>query len=133
MKPDELANVVKPIIKGMVRSAKNNDQSTGGERWHIRFDLKLPTGEQIHVSAWCQPNIEDGSCAILLNASDELLKEKLSSNVHYDRETFKEIVAKRCDIALDVWFEFYTDKSGNPVKGKAADNFAIVERYTRRQ
>ncbi|RWM96170.1 MAG: hypothetical protein EOR86_13255 [Mesorhizobium sp.] len=131
MNSEELGNVVKPIIKGMVRSAKQNDHSDSPERWKIRFDLALPTGEKIHVSAWCDPRLEDGSCIVLLNATDDLLNEKLSASTHYGG--FKEIVAKRCDIALQIWFEFYTDKKGNPVKGKAADNFATVEQYTRRR
>ncbi|RUW72453.1 MULTISPECIES: hypothetical protein [unclassified Mesorhizobium] len=132
MKPTELADIVKPIIKGMVRSAKQNDQSGNSDNWHLRFDLNLSTGDKIHVSAWCAPNIEDGSCIILLNATDDLLKQKLDARTGYDRQTFKEIVAKQCDMALDVWFEFYTDKAGKPAKGKAADNFAITEKYISR-
>ncbi|MEI9421509.1 hypothetical protein O7A70_10055 [Mesorhizobium sp. Cs1299R1N1] len=133
MNSEELSNIVKPIIKGMVRSSKQNDHSNSPDRWQIRFDLALPTGEQIHVSAWCDQRLEDGASIVLLNPTDGLLQEKLSASTHYGGPTFKEIVAKRCDIALQTWFEFYTDKSGNPVKGQGADNFAILERYTRRE
>ncbi|MBX3678040.1 MAG: hypothetical protein KF853_13565 [Rhodocyclaceae bacterium] len=49
---------------------------------------------------------EDGHCIAVLNP-DKALVDTISAGCAYGARTLKEIVAKRCDVALDLWIENY--------------------------
>lgn len=50
--------------------------------------------------------VEDGHCLALLNP-DESLANRIVAGCGYNGRVLKEIVAKRCDVALDIWIDAY--------------------------
>lgn len=52
--------------------------------------------------------VEDGHCMAFLNPDESLVNE-LTAGCGYGRMHLKEIVAKRCDLMLDVWIDAYRE------------------------
>lgn len=55
---------------------------------------------------------EDGHCYAVLNPDPDLCDE-LVAGCSYDSFGLKERVAKRCDLALDVWIDAYKDNQSS--------------------
>ena len=50
--------------------------------------------------------MEDGHCIAIVNPDKELVDE-LTPGCGYSASILREIVAKRCDLAMDVWVDAY--------------------------
>ena len=55
---------------------------------------------------------EDGHCYAVLNPDEDLCND-LIAGCGYDSFGLKERVAKRCDLALDVWIDAYKDNKSS--------------------
>ena len=122
------------MVKGLVSVGRGIRDGDGKEAHRSSlFGSYLRSREEVKpllLIGNAHSKIEDGHCIAVLNPDMELV-DSLVAGCGYERSTLKWEVAKRCDVALDVWIDAYkTDgvfvgtryRSRNPQPAK----FAVV-------
>lgn len=104
---DKIVERVKQVAVGVLNAAIFGSPENGRFKALIAFDT--PDGEKpLYLAASTHGDIEDGHCMAILNP-DEALMGEVKAGVGYTDSGLKEIVAGRCDVALDVWSLAYKE------------------------
>ena len=109
-------SVFEPIMRA------SPERSHGVFKLMMTFDVDGES-KPLLVLGNAHSNIEDGQCIVVLNPNKGLTDE-LHGGCAYTDFVFKEIVARKCDEALYLWFDTYKLKD---------DQISVMSHYRSRE
>lgn len=122
MKLERLATIAKPIVKGLVRSHTLLGDGYRDD-WNMRTLIEGNFG-RVLIVARSISTMEDGYCNVILNPTESVIANRISFGDHC---LPKDMLRRNCDLAIGVWFEFYTKGRGGA--DCIVEKFAIIDRY----
>ena len=102
-------NTVEQVKQAAVRHFLGVLPSSAGDNGMFRSMSTMHVGGEnkpLLLVGNAHSRVEDGHCIAILNPDQELI-DKIHAGCAYSSAILKEIVAKRCDLALDVWIDAY--------------------------
>lgn len=118
--------IVEEIKQAAVSSFRNILRASADHNGRFRMVMTTRAGgadKPLLIVGNAHGVVEDGHCIAILNPDKELV-DLIKPGCAYGKQGLKEIVSKRCDLALDLWIDSYKEPE---------HAVSVISRYRARQ